>query len=486
MLLQAALALAFAGGNVNLVPNRASTAPDYFCTWNIQGYACSYTGGPATRALIDEASLFGKGAYQNWLDFYPRVRRDLLFVMDDSWDVPPNGDEHAFARLQLDEEKFPGFKGSAVQRMAALTRAVKKQGWRGLGGWVCAQECPLLPARPMEAYWEDRLRELSSGGMSYLKVDWGKHDRDVSWRELLAKVKPAKMTVEAAMTPEALRFADTYRTYDVETIISAPETLDRLAKLFGAPEAKGSPTILNCEDEVYIGAALGCAYGIMRHPFAGTLPDGRQDFVFPPTCRDLKHRLDEVTRAVRWHRIAPPFPADATTFVRSLETLTDKWTMGENESYVSHPLGSTVSASAPAVLARGLPLPQVKCEEAEPPFVAAARYPNGCVSVAAIGRGLGRIYRTPLADVRLEGAQLKRPVGVFGHFRNLALSFPSGSRPKSVWAQDLASDRSVDITGRVKVDGNVVVVPGEVIEQVGLSAAHRDDVSDPGLVILVK
>lgn len=489
MLLEAALAIVLTGRNVNLVPNRVSTAPDYFCTWNIQGYVCNYTGTLATRAAVDEANLFGPGPNQNWLSFYPSIRGDLIFVMDDSWDVPPNGDERALGRLQLDEAKFPSFWGDAVARMSALTQAVKKHGWRELGGWVCAQECPLLPGKPTQAYWEDRLRELSKGGMSYLKVDWGAHDRDVEWRGLLAKLKPScapKMTIEAAMVPGTLRFADTYRTYDVEAVISAPETLSRLTSLLSAPEAKGSRTVLNCEDEVYIGAALGCAYGVMRHPLAGPLPNGRQDFVFPPTCRDLKHRLDEVTRAVRWHRIAPPMSAGITRFERSPGTLTDRWTIAENESWVARAPGSVVTASAPAILARGLPLPRVTCEEGPPPFVVAARYPNGCVSVATIGRALDRVYRTPQADIALNGAELNHPIGIFGHFKSLQISFPSGTHPKSVWAQDLASDRAVDVSRQVKVTGNVITLPGDMIDRIGLSAAHPGDVSDPGLVLLVK
>lgn len=478
-----------ASAGPNLVPSRPSQAPDYFCTWNIQGYACSYTGAPATRALIDEASLFGKGPLQDWLGFFPRVRKDLLFVMDDSWDVPPSGDGRALGRLQLDEAKFPSFKGTAVQRMSGLAKAVRAKGWRGLGGWVCAQECPLLPQKPLREYWSDRLEELSRGGMAYLKVDWGRHDRDAGWREMLAELRPSfcpNTTIESALAPDTIRSADVYRTYDVETVISAPTTLDRIATLFASPLAKGSPTIVNCEDEVYIGAALGCAYGVMRHPLAGPLPDGRQDFVFPPTCRDLKHHLDEVVRAVRWHRIAPPFAMGQSDFARSTNTLEDRWTMKDGESYVDRPAGSVASAHAPAVLARGLPLPKVDCAEPEPPFVVAARYPNRCLSVATVGRALGRVYRTPLADVSVEGATLGRPVGVFGHCRSLSIRFEGKARPKTIWAQDLAADRSVDVTREVRIEGDVVTLPGSLIDRIGLAAAQKGDVSDPGLVLVAK
>ncbi len=467
----------------NLVPNGVSTSPDYFCTWNIQGYACSYSGVKPTRALIDQESLFGHGPLEGWLDFYPSVRKNLLFVMDDSWDVPPNGDERALGRLQLDEGKFPGYRG-----LASLSKAVMAKGWRGLGGWVCAQECPLLPFKSSREYWADRLRELSRGGMAYLKVDWGAHGRDVDWRRMLAELRRSccpKTLIEAAMTPDALRFADTYRTYDVETVISAPTTLARLDALLSSPAALKSPTVLNCEDEVYIGAGLGCAYGVMRHPLAGLLPDGRQDFVFPPTCRDLKHRMDEVARAVRWHLIAPPFADGSAPYVSSDRKLTDHWTMQEGESWIDRKAGSVVTAEAPAALARGVGLPFVQCQEAEPPFVVAARYPNGCVSVATIGRALGRSYRTPLADVRVEGATVGRPVGVSGHFKSLSIAFKRLGRPAAIWAQDLAANRSENILDQVQVKGNVVTLPGSLIDRIGLSAAHPGDISDPGLVLVV-
>ncbi len=483
------VALTIASAGPDLVPRAPSKAPDYFCTWNVQGYACNYTGADPTRALVNEASLFGKGPLQGWLDYYPSIRKDLLFVMDDSWDVPENNDMRALGRLRLDEGKFPRFQGDAAKRLAGLTKAVKAKGWRGLGGWVCAQECPLLPQKPMREYWADRLRELSRGGMAYLKVDWGKHSGDVGWREMLADLRPTSCpntTIEAALAPGAIRSADVYRTYDVEAVISAPATLDRIAALFASPHAKGSPAIVNCEDEVLIGAALGCAYGVMRHPLTGPLPNGRQDFVFPPTCRDLKRRMDEVVRAVRWHRIAPPFAMGKSDFVRSEFKLADRWTMQKDESWVERAPGSIASAGAPAVMARGMALPTVRCDEPEPPFVAAARYPNGCLSVATVGRALGRTYRTPLAEIRVEGAALGRPIGVFGRYKSLSIRLNGVVKPKAIWAQDLAGNRSENIIDQVQIDGNVVTLPGSLIDRIGLAAARPGDVSDPGLVIVAK
>jgi len=66
---------------------------------------------------------------------------------------------------------------------------------------------------------------------------------------------------------ETIAFSDVFRTYDVTSHLSVAATLDRIAELFTAgtvePNAQG---LLNSEDEVFLGAALGCVLGIGRHP----------------------------------------------------------------------------------------------------------------------------------------------------------------------------------------------------------------------------
>lgn len=178
----------------NLIPDTPSKAPDYYCTWNLQGYVTSYANGSGSNDLrieINEDNLFGDDygyavwgknrvkkvnnsgsdkkltswtvdtRYQGWLDHYPMLRGDLTFVMDDSWDIPKgemdtngicdyyvaskrpygsNYDNIYLARMAVDETRFPSFIGSDVERMTQLVEAVKQRGWRSLGGWVCAQD----------------------------------------------------------------------------------------------------------------------------------------------------------------------------------------------------------------------------------------------------------------------------------------------------------------------------------------------------------
>jgi hypothetical protein len=52
-----------------------------------------------------------------------------------------------------------------------------------------------------------------------------------------------------------------------------------------------------------------------------------------------------------------------------------------------------------------------------------------------------------------------------------------------VWAQDLLADEAVDITRRVVVRGNSIILEGELIDDIGLACATADDPSLPGLVL---
>jgi len=73
---------------VSLVPETLSKAPDYFYKWNVQGYVCSYMTNVDERMAMNEKNMFGDSIFQNWVDFFPKIRKDLFFVIDDSWDVP--------------------------------------------------------------------------------------------------------------------------------------------------------------------------------------------------------------------------------------------------------------------------------------------------------------------------------------------------------------------------------------------------------------
>jgi hypothetical protein len=476
-----------------LIPDSPGKAPDYFCTWNIQCYTVSYADAKTQRNAMTESNVFGTGKYQNWVGFYPRIRGDLYFVMDDSWDV--GFTNYDYGTDELSPERFPTFasSGTEPEKLKRLNTAIQARGWRAVGGWICANKATASGNVSDRDFYARRLQWMNSAGWGYWKVDWGKFSKDADWRRQLtdlAHTYSPHLQVEHAMNWNCVPFADAFRTYDIEVITSIPVTLSRVCRgiqMTGEPDSKA---IINCEDEPTIGAALGCAIGIMRHPYAGNLPDGRQDFAFPPVARDLKHCLNEVERGVLWHRVAPPFKVDGQVNVDPTN-LTDTWCFQAREGWATKTPGKWVTNSAPARISRGgLPLPVVQVDSGEKPFVTASRHPNGAVTIATLGRTVcrspgDRKYWTPLANVDLSVGKLTGPIGIFVRYQTLTLTFDAPMSGRTILAQDILADEAEDITARVSIAGNSVTLPGDLIGQIGLEKASPGDKSDPGMVISI-
>jgi len=484
----------------SIVPETPSTAPDYFCTWNIQGFVDSYLINEWQRAAMNEVYMFGEGPYQNWVEFYPKIREDLIFVMDDSWDIPQDenamNDNDYLGVTELDTTRFPSYTGTPTERLKKLVDSVESKGWRGLGGWICAQEAPIYGSVEAEPYWIERLKAAHEAGFDYWKVDWGKEGRNGEWRKKLTELgrtHAPDLIIEHAMKEEFIKFSDVYRTYDVENVISQPVTLQRIASVLKFETEDGAKGLINSEDEPYIAVGLGTASALMRHPFNDTLPDGQQDFVFPPVGRDILHRMDESIRGIRWRRIAQPFGVGEGTHEVDDELLTDYWIMGERETWClwceGREPGDTLVESAPARISRNLPLPIVAEKNSEKrPFVLASEYLNGASAIVTVGRGLGREYLTEPVNVTQQLNHWDKPIGIFGYFKNLTLILPEEIQSKNikVFAQDLADNQAIEITERISINGNKVSLSGDVIREVGLSAASSGDKSDPGMVMLIK
>lgn len=483
-------ASALCAAEPSLVPETRSTAPDYFCTWNVQGFASSYRGTAQADAMT-ESNLFGKGPTQGWVDFYSEIRGDLLFLLDDAWDIPLTGDKKATrGSLELDHQRFPSFQGNPAERLSRLASDIRARGWRGTGLWICCSRDRAGKDMDDTVYWSERLRWCQEAGISYWKVDWGNYEKNPMWRwrltQLARKVAPGVM-IENALAWWTVEHGDVFRTYDVEIGSSLGVTIKRIASCLARQRPDESlKGLINCEDEVYLGAGLGCAYGVMRHPLVGNLPSGRQDFCFPPTIRDVKRRLDEVVRAVRWHRLAQPFGVGDKVTIDPVN-LHDSWHLEKNESWIKQDGGIDLKSEAPARIARGgLPLPVVTMPaDQEPPYVLCSRYPEGAIAVTTAQRLKGRTCTIPLAKITLDVGDLSGPVGVFGEYDELTLLTTNALEGKRILAQDLAGTTPVDITSEVNVQGGRMTIPGAVIHRVGLMAAKAGDLSDPGLVIVV-
>lgn len=478
---------------INLIPEKRSDAPDYFCTWSTQGYVVNYSGVENTRKMMNETNLFGSGQYEGWVNFFPEIREDLYFVLDDSWDIPlmVNGSDNEYLGLvELDTTRFPSFSGTARVRLKKLVDQIESSGWKGVGGWICAQESRFdtLSASP-EKYWEKKLTDADFAGFDYWKVDWGKNDHVKSWRKMLTdwghKYAPG-LYIEHAMDESYIEFSDVYRTYDVESVMSLPVTMNRIAGLLKYKTKGMAKGIINCEDELYIAVGLGCAIGIMWYPFVKELPDGCQDHVFPPVGRNLKKRLNEIVRAVRWHRIAGPFGVNDDAVIDE-NLFCDNWVLGERETWVSRPVGDTLVVKAPARISRNMPLAQIKNQSESSPYVLTSRYPNGAVAVVTLDRTLGRECFLNKEVVRISVKNVKHPIGIFGYYQSLIINVDEDMDVNRIriLAQDLAGKESFDITDRLEISEREINIPGDVIEAIGLMNQSKDDKSAPGLVMRV-
>jgi hypothetical protein len=486
----------------NLVPEEPSGAANYWCTWAVQNYTYGQnlpaldpkvlegdSGSQLAHNAMTEKALFGETGWA--ANFFPRIRKDVFFLLDDGWQVGGT------ATFELDTKKFPSFTGNPVDRLRKLNHAVESAGWRGTALW-----CRNTPGGDTD----NRLEKLSqSAGIRYWKIDIGDPAfnlvrlRDQSHIRLTLEHVHGEWPVNGdwrkdgrfgpqpwgSKRMDILRHTDVYRTYDVTSALSLPTTLDRLAEMLkgaeGHPELRG---LLNLEDEVYAAAVMGCTMGILRHPLTGLRPGYDTDLFFNGP-RQAKKRMDEIVRALRWQRIAPPFSPGLGSVKVSDEILTDSWIFEPGETWQNEIIGATVRQGAPAVLARNIELPEVNAQE-DKPFVFATRFPNGAVAIAAQERTkIGNAWYMPACDVTLSVSDAPGPYGVFGSFESLTLAFDKPLQSRRILAQDLAGDKSVDISTSVHIRGQRLHIPGEVIRRVGLQNGTPGDISAPGLVIAI-
>jgi hypothetical protein len=474
----------------NLVPDQPGTAPNYWCTWSAQNYILD-RAAPHGRAALNESNVFGATGWVTKL--FPRVRGDLYVVFDDGLFRDGTGS------FQIDEKKFAFLAElDPAERMRKLNDRTRAAGWRGAALWCGAPKNRGQVATNF-VLWSKQ------GGIEYWKIDGG--DDNFAFIDIAKSLYPALKlehiagagpfnTGEGGRFPkykpgchegECLEHSDAFRTYDVNTALAFPTALDRVAAALQHGNQHKVRALINCEDEVYLAAALGCTMGIMRHPIIGQRPDSA--FHCP---RQFKRRMDEVVRALRWQRLAQPFPRfsdevraeDATRIDEKI--LTDVWTFKPGEMWWSEAIGKTFRQGAPARISRGLPLPQVT-SEGEPPFVLAGRFPNGAVAVATQGRTLeGTNWFFSPTDVTVQLGSANGPISIFGHYRSLTLQYAAPVGDVRILAQDLAGEQAEDITSQVIIKANTLTLPGALIEKVGLRAASPGDLSDPGLVLVIR
>src|ERR1039457_6470636 len=154
----------------NLVPDKPSGAPNYWCAWAAQNYMYGHnlaslapemlegeSGSKLAHEAMTEKVLFGEGGWVN--SFFPNIRKDLYLLLDDGWQVGGT------ATFELDAVKFPDFTGSFESRLRRLNSAIEGAGWRSTALW-----CRNTPGGDADQRLENR---SESAAIKYWKVDIG-------------------------------------------------------------------------------------------------------------------------------------------------------------------------------------------------------------------------------------------------------------------------------------------------------------------------
>ena len=154
----------------NLVPDKPSGAPNYWCTWAAQNYMYGHdlanldpevlegeSGSKLAHEAMTEKVLFGTGGWAN--SFFPNIRKDLYLLLDDGWQAGGT------ATFELDAVKFPDFTGSFEDRLRKLNSAIEGAGWRSTALW-----CRNTPGGDADQRLENR---SESAAIKYWKIDIG-------------------------------------------------------------------------------------------------------------------------------------------------------------------------------------------------------------------------------------------------------------------------------------------------------------------------
>ena len=461
---------------------------NYWCSWfsqnalteehessgNTEIVFCGDQGKKTARNVLNERIVFGAGGFgEQWS---PEIRKHMYLMLDDGWDFDydtvPSEHIDRFGSLCINKQKFPSFTGNNAERLKRANDKAKELGWYGIGLWVAAQPCAPLyyesyDEKTLIDYYSSRILDCKYAGIRYWKVDWGKYQDILDFRAMLTElghklypdlyIEHTRCCFPVNGFPEQGLFrysddgkqfeemkkiralSDVYRLYDVtENMLSATSTIDRAYAALGTEGG-----FVNCEDEVYIGAALGCSLGVMRSIYGNT---------------DNCNRLEEVAAAVRWQNVAPAFVGGEIN--ASDDVLTDTHRFEKTDTWYTPIIGKTVSQAAPSVIARNAALPTVVSEE-NMPFILASLNPSGAYSIAAIKRhccyensALPQVYCDP-GDVS--------NIGIFGHFGKLTFAV-NGIR--SVKARCLISNKEKDVTRSIIFDDSSITVTDEFIREV--------------------
>jgi len=516
----------------NLVPTTVGNAPNYWCTWYWQNYlirkgqevtnpdaATVYTN-KAAREGMNEETIFGKQGMA--VVMLPKTRSDYYFVIDHGWQdkrIP----ENTFFTLIMDTLDFPRYARLAPKdRIKQMNEDIKALGWKGLGLWV--------RGNPSEEQMRKFVEWSKYAGVEYWKIDGGdtkqffasKYKKEIHpnltlehitgcpplnqrWdvpgltvypsiynREEAIRQKQIDATNKALERVEhslnTIKNTDVFRTYDAAPLLVTTTTLQRVHDLL--KETAGDnvyKAYLNVQDDCNVAAALGLVVAVKRHPMKTPRKYKGKDFHLQISGnRHVDKRLNEMDRLAMWQRIAPPMPSGYGTYFASKHNLIDSIVFDVSDTWYKSTHGKMVRQSAPAIMSRNIPLPEVKFDDLAP-YVMASKFPNGAVAIATEGRVMAHnSWIHPKADILLKEVEIGKPVGVFGYYKTLSMEFTEPLPEKiTIYAQDMLSKKAIDITDKVMIEKDKIIIPGDLIEEIGTMYNDSDDISVPGMVIKV-
>ena len=177
---------------VDLIPDEPNTeTPNYVCTWSFQDWAAysdDYTPAMDSnipRDMLNHEQLFGENGWVNTA--YQDSKQDLIFLLDDGWDLPKGGNGSYFGSFLVSPDKFPDYGDTPQERLKTLVENIENAGWKGAGVWVCASEMSSEQDGTWnEDYWRERLEWSKYAGVDYWKIDWGNHSGDAGWRQMVS------------------------------------------------------------------------------------------------------------------------------------------------------------------------------------------------------------------------------------------------------------------------------------------------------------
>ncbi len=450
---------------------------DYYCTWQAQNIFCQEKG-VSNRDYLDENALFNE---QNGLvHAFPECRKDLYFILDDGWDVfysKNTKESYPFASHILKKDRFLHFHGKPQEKLKQLVDKILSYGWKGVGIWVCAQgyeKAYSYSVKRLKSFFKKRLLWSKYANISYWKVDWGVYGNDWSFRKMLTalakQIYPELIIENTLCIPpvngfngdeelslqyqfpwnqnmkkyidKVCKISEVFRSYDVTEELSTTTTLARLCYLL-----KQNNSIINCEDEVYLGAILGCSLGIERNKMCAKSP------ITP--LSSFHYRYHEAVAAMRYRSISFAF-AKAKLHL-SKETFMDEVPFGPYWSEnVSNQL---VKQVCPARVSRNTSLPKVK-KIKEVPYVVCAKDYNHNYAIGTFKRLNHEEDEKYEIDVSVQIDEPIDNLAIFSnHIRQLKAHFLKPLQMKKLILVDLINLTKKDVTSFIKVQNNTLTIP---------------------------